>query len=138
VPVDVVADKNNNIWAYCMGVPDYSNYPNLTYTNSGISKINVSAKVVNTLPLTTMSASGVNNIAASKDGSIIYYLNDGLYSIPVTATSLPTSKMVDLLILKPAVTMPTAWNNLISKQLPSLILSYLVIENDSNVSCITE
>ena len=95
VPVDVVADKNNNIWAYCMGVPDYSNYPNVTYTNSGISKINVSTKVVNTFPLTTMSASGVNNITASKDGSVIYYLNDGLYSMPITATSLPTSKMVD-------------------------------------------
>lgn len=95
VPVDITADKNNNIWAYCKGIPDYSNYPNVTYTNAGISKINVSSKVVNTFPLTTISSSGINNIAAGKDGSIIYYLNDGLYSMSVTATGLPTSKVLD-------------------------------------------
>jgi hypothetical protein len=95
VPVDIVADKNNNIWAYCKGVADYSNYPAVTYTNSGISKIIVSTKTVSTYTLTTMSSSGINNIAASKDGSVIYYLNDGLYSMPVTATALPTSKVID-------------------------------------------
>lgn len=95
VPVDITSDKNNNIWAYCKGVPDYSNYPNVTYTNAGISKINVSSKVVNTFPLTTISSSGINNIAASKDGSMIYYLNDGLYSLSITATALPTSKVVN-------------------------------------------
>lgn len=95
VPVDITADKNNNIWVYCKGVPDYSNYPNVTYANAGISKINVSTKVVNTFPLTTISSSGINNIATGKDGSTIYYLNDGLYSMPVTATALPSSKLID-------------------------------------------
>jgi hypothetical protein len=95
VPVDITADKNNNIWAYCKGVANYSNYPDVTYENSGISKIIVSAKTVSTFPLTTMSSSGINNIAANKDGSVIYYLNDGLYSMSVTATGLPTSKVVD-------------------------------------------
>jgi hypothetical protein len=97
VPVDITADKDKNIWAYCKGVPDYSNYPNITYTNSGISKINVATKVVTTFPLTTISSSGINNIAASKDGSLIYYLNDGLYSMSVTATALPTAKIIDKL-----------------------------------------
>lgn len=97
VPVDIVADKNNNIWAYCKGVPDYTNWPDVNYTNSGISKINVSTKAVTTFPLTTMSSSGINNIAVNKDGSLIYYLNDGLYSMSVTATELPTSKVVDQL-----------------------------------------
>jgi hypothetical protein len=95
VPIDIVADKNNNIWAYCKGVADYTNYPAVTYSNSGISQINVSTKVVNTFSFTTMSASGINNIAANTDGNVIYFLNDGLYAMSVTATSLPASKVVD-------------------------------------------
>jgi hypothetical protein len=42
-----------------------------------------------------MSSSGINNIAAGKDGSTIYYLNDALYPMPVTATALPESKLAD-------------------------------------------
>jgi hypothetical protein len=97
VPVDIVTDKDNNIWAYCKGVADYTNWPDVTYTNSGISKINVSTKAVTTFTLTTMSSSGINNIAVNKEGNIIYYLNDGLYSMPITSTELPTSKVVDQL-----------------------------------------
>ncbi|HEY9123171.1 MAG TPA: hypothetical protein PK252_13380 [Bacteroidales bacterium] len=95
VPIDLVTDKDNNIWAYCKGVADKNNYSPLTYTNSGISKINLSTKVVNNFPLKTMYASEVNCIAANKDGSIIYYLNDGLYAMAITATELPTAKLVD-------------------------------------------
>ena len=97
VPVDIVADKNNNIWAYCKGVADYTNYPNITYTNAGISKINISTKAVSTFPFTVMTSSGINNIAASKDGSNIYFLNDGLYLMSFTATLLPTTKLIDQL-----------------------------------------
>lgn len=95
VPVDVAADKDNNIWVYCKGVPDYSNYPDVTYSDAGISKINTSTKTVNSFPITNMSSPGINNIRVSKDGSLVYYLNDALYSMAVTATSLPTSKVVD-------------------------------------------
>jgi Domain of unknown function (DUF5074) len=95
VPVDIVADKNKNIWAYCKGVADYTNWPDVIYTNAGISKINVSTNVVFTFPFATMSSSGINNIAASNDGNDIYYLNDGLYSMSVSATELPTSKVAD-------------------------------------------
>ena len=95
VPVDIVADKNNHIWAYCKGVADFSNWPNVTYTNAGISKINVSTKAVSTFPFTTMTSSGINNIAASKDGNTIYYLNDGLYSMSSTASVLPAKKLID-------------------------------------------
>lgn len=95
VPIDLVSDKDNNIWAYCKGVATYDEYWNATYSNSGISKINTSANAVKTLPFTSMSANGISNIAVSNDGSVIYYLNDGLYSMPVTSTSLPASKLVN-------------------------------------------
>ena len=95
VPVDIVADKDDNIWAYCKGVPDYSNYPDVTYTDSGISRINVSTKETDIFPLSTMSTYGINNISASNDGSIIYYLNDGLYSMSAEATQLPSSSLVE-------------------------------------------
>jgi len=95
VPVDIVADKDHNIWAYCKGMVTYDENWNATYSNMGISKINVSTKEVTTFPLTTMSSSGINNIAASNDGSMIYYLNDGLYAMSVTATSLQATKLID-------------------------------------------
>jgi hypothetical protein len=95
VPVDIVVDKDDNVWAYCKGIPDYTNWPDVTYSGAGISMINTSAKTVNFFPITSMSSSGINNISVSKDGSIIYYLNDALYSMPVTAAVLPTNKLAD-------------------------------------------
>ncbi|MBS0012276.1 MAG: hypothetical protein KFF49_12755 [Bacteroidales bacterium] len=95
VPVDLVADKDANIWAYCKGIPDYSNYPDVTYTDSGISKIKVSTGEVTTFSLPGMITRGINNIAASPDGSIIYYLGKGLYSIEAGAVQLPSSKLFD-------------------------------------------
>lgn len=95
VPVDLVADKDNNLWVYCKGVPDFTNWPDVTYMNAGISKINTATSQVTTFPIASMSAPGLNNIAVSKDGSTLYFLNDALYSMPVTAAALPTSKVVD-------------------------------------------
>ncbi|MBN1387944.1 MAG: hypothetical protein JW965_05820 [Bacteroidales bacterium] len=95
VPVDIVADKDDNIWVYCKGVPDYSNYPDVTYSGSGICKINVLSKEVNTFSLSGIIPPGINNIAAGNDGSTIYYLNDGLYSMATDALQLPSSKLID-------------------------------------------
>lgn len=95
VPVDITVDINNNLWVYSKGVASYDANWNVSYSGMGISKINISTKTVETFPLTKMSAGGINNIATSKDGSIVYYLNDGLYAMPVSATALPNLKLVD-------------------------------------------
>lgn len=95
VPVDLAADNNQNIWVYCKGKADYSNYPAVTYIDAAISKINVPTKEVTSLAITNMSSSGINDIAVSKDGSTIFYLNDALYSMPVSSSSLPANKFVD-------------------------------------------
>jgi hypothetical protein len=91
------ADNDKNLWVYCKGVPDFTNWPIVTYTGSGISKIIVSSGVVSTMPFTEMNSSGINTIAAGKDANTIYYLNGGLYAMPVTATALPANRLVDKL-----------------------------------------
>lgn len=93
-PVDLVADKDKNIWVYCKGAPDYSNYPNITYTGMGLCKINVTTGDVATYPFTEMVSPGIYNIAASPDGSTIYYLNGGIYAISAAAVSLPSSPLI--------------------------------------------
>lgn len=94
IPVDLTADRNGNIWVYCKGAPDYSNYPDVSYSGMGICRINITTNSVDTFPLSTMDAPGINNITAGADGSTIYYINDALYSLPITATSLPASGLV--------------------------------------------
>lgn len=97
IPVDLTADKDNNIWVYCKGIPDYTNYPEVNYSGMGICKIDALSKVVQTFPLSYMSAPGIYNIAASPDGRMIYYLNDGLYAVSFDANALPESKVVNQL-----------------------------------------
>ncbi|NLE36147.1 MAG: hypothetical protein GX622_13685 [Bacteroidales bacterium] len=94
-PVDLVADKDKNIWVYCKGVPDYSNYPDITYTGMGLSKISATTGNVTTYPFTAMTSPGIYNITASPDGSTIYYLNGGLYAVSSTATALPSSPLIN-------------------------------------------
>lgn len=94
-PVDIAADKDKNLWVYCKGTPDYSNYPDVAYSGMGISKVNVQSGGVTTMNFTSMNAPGINNISASPDGNTIYFLNDGLYSMPSTSTGLPSGKLVD-------------------------------------------
>ena len=94
-PVDLVADNNKNIWVYCKGVPDYSAYPDISYTGMGLCKIDRTTGEVTTFPFTEMVSPGIYNVAASPDGKTIYYLNDGLFAVASTATSLPASALIN-------------------------------------------
>ncbi len=93
-PVDLAADGNGHIWAYCKGVADYSNYPEVSYTGMGLSRINLSAGRVTTMPFSTMAAPGTNNLSVSKDGKTLYFINDGVYAMASSATALPAEKLV--------------------------------------------
>ena len=94
-PVDLVADNNKNIWVYCKGVPDYSTYPDISYTGMGLCKIDRTTGNVTTFEFTEMVSPGIYNVAASPDGKTIYYLNDGVFAVASTATSLPASALIN-------------------------------------------
>ena len=91
-PVDLVADNNMNIWVYCKGI---ASYPDITYTGMGLCKIDRTTGKVTTFPFTEMVSPGIYNVAASPDGKTIYYLNNGLYAVESTATSLPASALIN-------------------------------------------
>ncbi|MDM8159737.1 hypothetical protein QUH73_07925 [Labilibaculum sp. K2S] len=94
-PKDMVEDANGDIWAYCSGVPDYSNYPNVSYTNAGLSKIDGETDEVSSFVLTSLSTSGIKNIAISKDEKTVYFMSDAVYAMNITDTALPTAKFID-------------------------------------------
>ena len=94
-PKDLVVDANGNVWVYCGGAPDYSNYPNVTYVNAGISKINTSSSAVTSYDLSNLTTTGIKNIAISKDEKTVYYMSDAVYAMNITDTALPTTKFID-------------------------------------------
>lgn len=94
-PKDMVEDANGDIWVYCPGVPDYANWPSVTYTDSGISKIDGDTNEVNSFVLTSLNTSGIKNIAISKDKTTVYYMSDAVYAMNITDTTLPTAKFID-------------------------------------------
>lgn len=93
-PKDMAVDANGDVWVYCGGKPDYSNWPNTTYADAGISKIDVSDSKVTSWEFAD-SKGGTKNIAISKNKKTIYYISDALYSMDITAAELPTTQLID-------------------------------------------
>ncbi len=95
VPIDIVNDKNGDIWVYCKGLAEYDANWNVSYSGMGICKINTASKEVSTFNLSVMQSSGINNIDRSPDGNIIYFLNDGLYEMQITSGELPSTALIE-------------------------------------------
>ena len=94
-PKDMVVDAKGNVWVFSAGVPDYSNYPDVSYTNSGISKITVSTSEVESFDLNGLTTTGIKNITVSRDRKTIYFMSDAVYAMDYKATELPTEKFLD-------------------------------------------
>lgn len=94
-PTDMVSDINGSIWVYCKGVPSYDNWPLVTYSNSGLSRIDGSTSEVTSFDLSNISTTGIKNIAISKEQDVIYYISDGVYAMDINATTLPENKLID-------------------------------------------
>ncbi|BAX81633.1 cadherin-like domain-containing protein [Labilibaculum antarcticum] len=93
-PKDMVVDVNGDVWAYCGGKPDYSNYPDVTISNIGISKITTSSNEVISYELTDIS-SGTKMIAINKAKDVVYFISDAVYAMNIDDTALPTAKFID-------------------------------------------
>ncbi|MCW3786904.1 YncE family protein [Plebeiibacterium sediminum] len=93
-PKDMVVDADGNVWVNCGGAPDYSNYPNVSYTDAGLSKINTEDNSVTSWPIANPSGT-VKNMAVSPDGSTIYFVSDAVYAMEVSSSTLPSAKFID-------------------------------------------
>jgi len=91
VPTDLVVDANNNVWAYCKGIPDYTNYPNVTYSGSTISKI-ATNNTVTSFSIPAITTMGINCLAIDNGGKTLYFVADGTYKMSINDTQLPTTK----------------------------------------------
>lgn len=90
-PVDMVVDRDNNIWAFCSGKPDAS------YARHDLKLVKVDQSNNNettVFPIGTKAGFGIKSLAVSKGGDFIYYTNNGVYRMPVDATALPTEKFI--------------------------------------------
>ncbi|MBK3515715.1 YncE family protein [Carboxylicivirga marina] len=93
-PKDMAVDANGDVWVYCGGTPDYSNWPNTTFVDAGISKIDVSNSEVVSFGFPDTKG-GTKNIGISKNKKDVYYISDAVYSMSISATELPTTKLID-------------------------------------------
>jgi YVTN family beta-propeller protein len=93
-PNSIQRDKDGNIWVASSGIVVYSSYPtidNALSTKGTLSKINASNAESVRLTLNVVSSTTINSLGISPDGSTLYYsFDDKVFSMPVTATTLPT------------------------------------------------
>ncbi|MCL3781060.1 hypothetical protein EMN47_11790 [Prolixibacteraceae bacterium JC049] len=95
-PIDIAVDANMGVWVYCKGIPDYSKYPDVTYKNAAIVRINgVTRKVEKVYPIASIKTNGSNLLAMDKSGENVYFITDGLYKMSIGANELPITKFND-------------------------------------------
>jgi YVTN family beta-propeller protein len=94
-PNSLQRDKDGNIWVACGGKLVYNADFTINTTSSTkgtLIKLSASNTEVLRLPVDHVTYSTVANLGISPDGATLYYTFDGsIYSMPVTATSLPTT-----------------------------------------------
>jgi hypothetical protein len=93
-PLDIEVDYNDNLWIYCNGGYD-SNYNPLE--TAKIYNINTSTnKVIGYYDYEGAAKSYGNYlITMSKDKKSLYFINDAIYKLDITQTTLSASKWVD-------------------------------------------
>ncbi|SHI83670.1 40-residue YVTN family beta-propeller repeat-containing protein [Arenibacter nanhaiticus] len=89
VPNSMAFDDADNLWVMCAGKPSYSGEE----TKGELVKINTTTNTVaNTFEFTTTDHP---KQLVEEDNSIYYTLNSNVYSMTATATSLPTSPLLE-------------------------------------------
>lgn len=97
-PNSIQRDNSGNLWVTSSGNTVYNEDWSIDEVNSSKGSISKIDNNVETLRLTfsVVSYGGPGNLSISPDGKTLYYLyNNALYSISSTATTLPTTPLVD-------------------------------------------
>nr|WP_319398362.1 YncE family protein [uncultured Carboxylicivirga sp.] len=94
-PKDMAIDAEGKLWVYCGGQPDYSNYPNVTYADNGLSIVNTNTDEISSIEFGAVKASGIKNIAASIDKQTIYVITDAVYALNYMDTQFPATPLID-------------------------------------------
>lgn len=97
-PNSIQVDAAGNIWVTSSGIIAFDPFPVIDEANSikgSISKITDDEEVLR-LEVNGFVYGGATNLEISPDGQTLYYIfNGSVYSMPVSATSLPTSPLLE-------------------------------------------
>lgn len=89
VPIQMVLDRNQDIWVLCSGKPVWSSADKLT--KAELVKINPATKqITGRYTIGGKSITGnPDNLAINGDGTILYFtLNNAVYAVPISATTI--------------------------------------------------
>jgi len=91
-PADIASDANGNIWVYCKGTYNTSNY---TY-NAKLVKIDSESYETTTYDVGEISSFGNYLMAISPNKETIYYAGpNGIYAMDVNASNIPASASIE-------------------------------------------
>lgn len=97
-PNSIQRDKDGNLWVACSGKIVYNTDFSINTTAStkgALIKLNTNNNEVLRLTVGTFTFSTIGNLQISPDGATLYYtFDDKLFSMPVTATSLPGTPFI--------------------------------------------
>lgn len=91
-PTSIVKDANDKLWVICGG---YKNYTNLSLSKPGaLVQIDPTTEsVIKTFSFTN-AADSPEKLNINGSGNKLYYENGGVYSLEVSASSLPTQPLI--------------------------------------------
>lgn len=95
-PKDLVVDANDNLWVVCSGYTEYDlNYNVVSETNSELYKIDPSTNAVIDHFVIGELSDHVSSLEISEDGQTLYFDNNGIRSLSISATSDNSTSLVD-------------------------------------------
>lgn len=88
VPDEMVLDATNNIWVLCEGIPAWTG----NETGAKLIKINTSDNTIATT--LDFGATDHPTVIAQKSGKLYYHLDNEIYKMDETDTTLPTTSVI--------------------------------------------
>lgn len=86
-PVNIVIDKKNKMWVLSTGGWD-------SYEPASLVRIDPDLKIVEKAYVFPSQSAVPSRLCINPTGDTLYYLKDGVYQLPVTASALPVSPLI--------------------------------------------